>query len=165
MTGSCGKCPQERFVGCYVLDTYDVVGTYLNYFIYQLERIAVRQQFTDAVYIHNGFAVAVVSRGLYLVQTDFLTHLAGKLVVDGMPRTCGNDTSLDRLANQSQVADNVQQFVAGAFVGPYQRFVVDVTQLFGVHVRHAHYVGKLVVGILRHFTLIDNNGVVQGRRL
>ena len=39
--------------------------------------------------------------------------------------------------------------------------MVDVTQLLGVHVRHAHNVGKLVVGILRHFTFVDNNGVVQ----
>ena len=78
-----------------------------------------------------------------------------------MSRTRGDDTALDGLADQSQVADYVQQFVAGAFVGPYQRFVVDVTQLFGIHVRHAHYVGKLVVSILRHFALVDNDGVVQ----
>ena len=152
---------EERFVGRYVLDAYDVVGAYLDYFVHQLERIAVRQQFTDAVYIHNRFAVAVVCRSLYLVQADFLTHLAGKLIVDGMSRTRGDDTALDGLADQSQVADYVQQFVAGAFVGPYQRFVVDVTQLFGIHVRHAHYVGELVVSILRHFALVDNDGVVQ----
>jgi hypothetical protein len=28
-------------------------------------------------------------------------------------------------------------------------------------VRHAHYVGELVVSILRHFALVDNDGVVQ----
>ena len=53
------------------------------------------------------------------MQADFLTHLAGKLIVDGMSRTRGDDTPLDGLADQGQVADYVQQFVAGAFVGPY----------------------------------------------
>ena len=34
---------EERLVGGNILDTYDIVGTNFNYFIYQLERITVRQ--------------------------------------------------------------------------------------------------------------------------
>ena len=120
-----------------------------------------RQQFADTVYIHDGFAVAVVSRSLYVVQADFLTHLAGEFVVDGMSRAGSDDTSLDRLTYQSQVTDYVEQFVTGTFIGPYQRFVVDVTHLFGIHVRNSHYVGQLVEVFLGHFAFVDHNGIVQ----
>ena len=43
---------EERFVGSYVLDTYNVVGTYFYDFVHQLHRVTVRQKFSDAVYIH-----------------------------------------------------------------------------------------------------------------
>ena len=57
--------------------------------------------------------------------------------------------------------DDVEQLVARAFVGPYQRLVVDVAQVFCVHVGHAYHVGQLVKVLLRHLALVDDNGVVQ----
>ena len=99
---------KERFVGSYVLDTYNVVGTYFYDFVHQLHRVTVRQKFADAVYIHNRFAVAVVGRGLYFVQTDFLAHLAGELIVDSVSRAGSDDTALDGLAYQGQVTDDIK---------------------------------------------------------
>ena len=45
------------------------------------------------------------------MKFDFFAYLAGKLVVDGVPRTGGDDASLDGFAYQCQVADDIQQFV------------------------------------------------------
>ena len=95
------------------------------------------------------------------MQANLFAHLAGKLVVDGVAGSGGDDASLDGFADQGQVAHNVEQLVAGTFVGPYQRFVVDVAQLFGIHVGHAHHVGQLVVVLLTHLALVDDDGVVQ----
>ena len=120
-----------------------------------------RQQFADTVYIHDGFAVTVVSRSLYIVQADFLTHLAGELVINGMSRTGSDDTSLDGFAYQSQVTDYVEQFVTGTFIGPYQWFVVDVTQLFSIHVGNSHHISQLVKVFLRHFAFVDYDSIVQ----
>ena len=90
---------EERLVGGNILDTYDIVGTNFNYFIYQLERITVRQKFTDAVYIHYRFAVTIISRCLNFVQADFFPHLTGKLIVDCVSGTGGDDTAFDRFTD------------------------------------------------------------------
>ena len=58
------------------------------------------------------------------MQADFLAHLAGELVVDSVSRAGSDDAALDGLAYQSQVADDIEQLVTGAFIGPHQRFVV-----------------------------------------
>ena len=51
--------------------------------------------------------------------------------------------------------------MAGTFVGPYQRFVVNVSQQLGIHVRDSHDIGQLVIVFLGHFTFVDNDGIVQ----
>ena len=152
---------EERLVGSDILHAYNIIGTYFNHLVYQLEWVTVWQQFADTVYVHDGFAVTVVSRSLYIMQADFLTHLAGELVINGMSRTCSDDTSLDRFAYQSQVTDYVEQFMTGTFIGPYQRFVVDITQLLGIHVGNSHHIGQLIEVFLRHFSFVDNDGIVQ----
>ena len=120
-----------------------------------------RKQFADAVDIHDGSFVAVIGRSLYFVKFDFFAYLAGKLVVDGVPRTGGDDASLDGFAYQCQVADDIQQFVAGRFVVPYQGNMVDVAQFGGVHVGNPHDVCQLVVVFLAHLFFVDYDGVVQ----
>lgn len=81
-----------------------------------------------------GASLQLWDESLYFVKFDFFAYLAGKLVVDGVPRTGGDDASLDGFAYQCQVADDIQQFVAGRFVVPYQGNMVDVAQFGGVHV-------------------------------
>ena len=51
--------------------------------------------------------------------------------------------------------------MAGTFAGPYQRFVVNVSQQLGIHVRDSHDIGQLVIVFLGHFTFVDNDGIVQ----
>ena len=93
----------------------------------QLHGIAVGQKFTNAVDIHDGLFVGVIARCLHIVLAYLLAHHTGKLVVDGVTRTGGNDTALDGFANECHIADDVEQFVASAFILPYKRLVLDVT--------------------------------------
>ena len=152
---------EERFVYGYVLYTYNVVGANLYHLVYQCKRIAVGEQLTDAVYIHHGCFVAIIYRCLDFVQADFLADGTGKLVVDGVARTGSDDASLDGLANQSQVADDVEQFMTGGLIVPHQRNVVDVAQLGSIHVGNSHDIGQLVVVFLRHLAFINHDGIVQ----
>ena len=50
----------------------------------------------------------LVTFGLYFVKFDFFAYLAGKLVINGVPRTGGDDTAFDGLAYQCQVTDDIQ---------------------------------------------------------
>mgnify|MGYP007019705228 CR=1 FL=1 len=99
---------EERFVGCYIFHTDNVVRADGNDFVHQLERITVREQLANAVYVHDGGFIAVIGWGLYFVKFDFFAYLAGKLVINGVPRTGGNDTAFDGLAYQCQVTDDIQ---------------------------------------------------------
>ena len=152
---------EERFIGSDILYTYNVVGTDCNNFIHQLERITVRKQFTDTVYVHDGSFVAVIDRGLDFMLADFFSQLAGKLVVDRMSRTGCDDTSFDWFSCQCQVTNDIQQFVTCRFIGPYQRNMVDISQVGSIHVRNSHYVSQFVKVILCHLFFVDNNGIVQ----
>ena len=67
-----------------------------------------REQLANAVYVHDGGFIAVIGWGLYFVKFDFFAYLAGKLVINGVPRTGGNDTAFDGLAYQCQVTDDIQ---------------------------------------------------------
>ena len=86
-----------------------------------------RKQFADAVYVHDRFFVTIVYGSLYFVQTNFFTHLAGELIVDGMPRTSSYDTAFNRFADKSKITNNIQKFVTGTFISPHQRFVIDIS--------------------------------------
>ena len=44
---------------------------------------------------------------------------------------------------------------------PYQRLVLDIAQVGGIHVGDAQHVGQLVKVLLRHLTLVDHDGIVQ----
>ena len=88
-----------------------------------------RKQFADAVDIHDGSFVAVIGRSLYFVKFDFFAYLAGKLVVDRMSRTGCDDTSFVLVFLSVPVANDIQQFVTCRFIGPYQRNMVDISQV------------------------------------
>ena len=88
-------------------------------------------------------------------------HLTGKLVVDCMPRACGDDAPLDGLAYKSHVTHNVEQLVAGTLVSPHERLVLYVAKLGCVAVFHLYHVGELVELFLRGLFFVDNYGVVE----
>ncbi len=95
------------------------------------------------------------------MQANFFAHLTCEFIIDGVSGTRSNDSSFNGFTDQSKIADDIQQFMAGTFVGPYQRFVVNVSQQLGIHVRDSHDVGQLVIVFLGHFTFVDNDGIVQ----
>ena len=98
---------EERLVGRDVLHADDAGGADGNHLVDQLHGVAVGQQFADAVHVHHRRLVGVVEGCLNLVLAYLLAHFAGKLVVDGVARTGGNDTALDGLANQRHITNNV----------------------------------------------------------
>ena len=99
---------EERFVTGYVLDADDACRPHGNHLVDQLHRVTVRQQFADTDVVHQRFVVRVVDGSLYLMFAYFLAHQAGKLVVHCVPGACRDDTSLDRLADECHVADDVK---------------------------------------------------------
>ena len=84
-----------------------------------------------------------------------------ELVVYRMSRAGGNDASFEGFAYKGQVADEVEQFVTCRFVGPHQRFVVQVAHFGGIAMFHLHHVGQAVELGLRHLLLVDDDGVVE----
>ena len=152
---------EEWLVGCDVLDTNNRVGTKRDNLIHQLHRIAVGQEFANLVHVHYRFLVGVVDGGLDFVLTNLLAHLACKLVVDSMTRTCGNDASLDGFANQGHITNDVQQFVACALILPYQRLVLDISQLCGVAVFYTEHVCQSVKSLLGGLAFVDDDGIVH----
>lgn len=88
-------------------------------------------------------------------------HLAGELVVDGMARAGGDDASLDGTADKGHVAYDVQKLVAGGFVAPHKRAVVEVTELCRIAVLDMQMVGKAVECLLRYLSLVYHYGIVE----
>ena len=125
---------EERFVARNVFHTYDTVRSHGNDFIDKLHGVAMRQQLANANVVQQWLFVGIVNRSLYLVFTNLLAHESGKLVVNGMSWTGGNDASLDRLPYKCHVTDDVQKFVTSTLVLPHQRLVLNVANLGGIHV-------------------------------
>ena len=92
---------------------------------------------------------------------DNLAHCACKLVVDGVAGACCNDASLQRLSYEGKVAYDIKQLVSCRLVVPNERLVVQITELLRIHVRNSEYIGKLVIFVLRHLTLIYHNSIVK----
>ena len=152
---------EESLVGCHVLDGYDVVGTRLYDLVDQLHRVAVRKEFADTVNIHQRRVVRIIVWRLNFMCANFAAHLAGKLVVDGVSRTSGNDASLDGATDKRHVTDDVKKFVAGRLVAPNKWLVVEVSQLRCILVLNFHIVGQLIETFLRNLLFINHDGIVE----
>ena len=152
---------EEWLVAGYVLNAHDAGRTHSDDLIYQLHWVAMRQELTDADIIHDWLLVWIVDRSLDFVLANLLAHETGEFVVHGVTRTGCNDATLDRLADERHIADDVEQLMASTLVLPLQRTVLDVTQLAGIHVRHLEMVGELIELRLLYLALVDNDGIVQ----
>ena len=51
--------------------------------------------------------------------------------------------------------------MACTLILPYERLVLDITQIVGVAVFHLEHVGELVELLLRNLLLVDDNGIVE----
>ena len=82
-----------------------------NIFIEDRRRLTVTAVEDIDTFDESGFIALTSSGALVVKGTDLhinkLNVDTGELVVDGMSRTGSNDASLDRFANQGQVANNV----------------------------------------------------------
>ncbi len=152
---------EERLVARDVLHADNACRSQSYHFVYQLHGVAVGQEFADAVDVHYRCFVGIVDRCLHVVLAYLFAHLSCKLVVDGVAGSCGDDASLDGLAYEGEVADDVKQFVARALVFPYERLVLDVSQFRRIMVRSLNHVGQLVKLFLRNLLFVDDDGVVQ----
>ena len=92
---------------------------------------------------------------------NLAAHEACKLVVDGVTGACGDDATLDRLADESHVADYVEQLVACALVVPNKRLVLYVAKLSSVATLYVNHVCKRVETLLSGLHLVDDDGVVE----
>ena len=119
------------------------------------------QEFADAVHVHHRLLVGIIDRGLNLVLANLLTHQAGELIVDRMSWTCGDDSSLDGLADERHITDDVEQLVACALIVPLQGLVLDIAQISSVAMLHVQHVCQHVETLLRGLTLVDHNGIVE----
>ena len=152
---------EERLIGSDILHTYYVVGTLFDNLVDQKERIAVRKHLADAVVIHQRLLVRIVDRSLYLLVFDFATNLLGEGSVDGVARTSGNDTTLQRTADESYIAQDVKELMACGLILRSQRYIIDIAELAHTLVGHIHQVGQTVKFSLFHRTVIDYYGILK----
>ena len=115
----------------------------------------------DLLQVHYRRNRRVICGCLDIVQDYVLAQYAGKLVVYGMSRAGGDDAALDGFSYQCQVSDYVQQLVACRLVVPLQGLVHDISAAGGIHLGYSHNLANLVITLLRHLTLVNNDSVVQ----
>ena len=119
------------------------------------------QQFADAVHIHHWFLVRIVDGGLNLVLADLLAHLAGKLVVDGVTRARGDDTTFDGFSDEGHITNDVKQLMARTLIIPLKGLVLDIAQVSSIAMLHMQHICQHVETLLRGLALIDDDSVVE----
>ena len=82
------------------------------------------------------------------MATYLTTHLASKLVVNGVARLGGYDAPFKWPADESHVADDVKHLVACRFVFPHQWFGIEEAELGCIFVLNAYFIGKAVKAFL-----------------
>ena len=92
---------------------------------------------------------------------NLLTNLARKPIIYSMTGTGGNDATLDGLADEGHIADDVEQLVAGALILPLQGLVLDISQVGSIAMLHMQHIGQRVKALLSGLALINNDSVVQ----
>ena len=119
------------------------------------------QELADTVDVHQGLAIRVVDGGLDAIQLDVFADHLRQLVVDLMARSGSDDVALDGFADEGEVANHVEQFVSCGLVGVGQRLVVYVAQFADAFVRQTQFVSDAIELCLRHFAVVDDDGVIE----
>ncbi len=119
---------EERLVYRDVLHADDAVLVHVDYLVDQLERIPVGQQIGDLLDVHDRRNLRIVGRDLRLLRFQHqLFDFLGECDVGRVAGACCQNLRFERPSDQRQVADNVQQFVPGRFVGVVQVDVIENT--------------------------------------
>ena len=69
-----------------------------------------------------------------LILPDILFDLFGKVYIGGMSGPVGNHMSLNRITDQCQVANYIQQFMPGRFIRKPELQVIEVPATFYFHI-------------------------------
>ena len=78
-----------------------------------------------------------------------------------MAGAVGDDMSFDGITDQGQVADHIQQFVPGGFIGEPQFQVVQISSAFDLHIVPSKGLGQPVHFFFRHFFVDDHDGIID----
>lgn len=152
---------EERLIDSDILDCCNMLLVNLDYLVDEQERIAVRNALADAVDIDDRRHVGIVYRRLDFCMLYLLAYHTCELVVDSMTRADSNDTALDGTAYESEVADDIHDFVTRRLIVPYQRFGIDVTELVYLHMGNLHHIAYVVDTLLRNLLVVDDDSVVK----
>ena len=152
---------EERLVACNVLDTYDCCCTNRNHLVNQLEWITMWKQVTNTSVVDYRFCIRIIDRSLNLMLTNNPAHLARKLIINSMSRTCSNDTTLDRFSNKCHVANHIKEFMTGTFVLPYNWLMLYISKFACIKTWNTEKVSKSIELVLWLFNLIDNDGIIH----
>src|ERR1700754_1477238 len=126
---------KKRFVEGDILDPDDGTVRQLDDLVHQQKREAVRKSLFDLLGGEYRGLIRIVNGGILemLVLLDVLLDLFGKFHVGGVTGPVGDDMPLDREADKSQVANDVQQLVPGRLIGKAQFQVVEITFAFDLY--------------------------------
>ena len=152
---------EERFVDSNILDTDNIVRTFVDYFVNEQERIAVRQMMADSGVIHQRLYIRIIDRSLDLVAFDVVADFFSERCVYCMSGTSGDNTSFQRTAYKGNVADKIHQFMARRLVLMFESVRIDITEVIYPTSFGTHLVSYSVECFLRHGAVVDNNGIGQ----
>ena len=85
---------EERFISRHVLDAYHVFLTFLDDFVNQEHRVAMRQHLAYLVDVIEWLLVGIIDGSLNILISQLLTYLFGQLGVERVAWACGDDASL-----------------------------------------------------------------------
>jgi hypothetical protein len=109
----------------------------------------------DLVHSNNGWLCD------FLLQNQCLPDLLGRYCVDGVSGLEGGHPGIEPPACETQVADDVEQFVAAAFVREMQLEVAQVAVLSGLEARKPEQAAEVVYLLLSHRMLDDDDGIAD----
>ena len=92
---------------------------------------------------------------------NLLAHHAREHIINSVSWSGGDDAPLDGLADESHVANDVEQLVTGWLIVPHERLMLDVAEIVGIVMLSARQLAQLVEVLLCGLPLIDNDGIVQ----
>ncbi len=120
-----------------------------------------RQQRTYLVVVEQRGRIRVVDGSLHFLALDVGAQGLAELYVHGMSGACGYNASFQRTADERYVAHEIEQFVAGGFIGAGERLGVYETEFGDIARGHVHHVGYAVHLGLLHGRIVDYDGVVE----
>ena len=145
-----------RLIAGDVFNAYDMLLAHVDDFVDKQERIAVGQQFAYAVYVHQRLHIRIVDGSLKFLALKFLANLFGKRCVKAVARSGGYHFAFERTANEREIAEHIEEFVARGFVVVLERTFVEIAERFHVFMGRIDQIGYAVEFGLFHGRVVDD---------